>query len=215
MNKEELLAAYVDGRRDFTGVDLSEVDLQGANLRDADLRGADFQHANLSDANLTGATLCGAALRGADLCNANLMDANLMGANLRGADLRNANLRGVNLRGAILMSAGLTGAIGFRFPGSPDPLELRRRVAEQIREHPELHDQSDWGGESKDASCGTPCCVAGWACRLGGGDRGHSVPAAAIRLLHCDGYRLPSFAPDTTREDILRDLLVPIKEQND
>ncbi len=203
MTKEELLAAYADGRRDFTGVDLSEVALQGANLRDADLRGADLQHADLRGANL----------RFADLCNTNLSGANLRSADLRGAILSRADLRGAILSRAKLSGAALTGAIGFRFPGAPDPLELRRFVAEQIRDHPELHDQSDWGGESEDASCGTPCCVAGWACRLGGGARGHSVPAAAIRLLHCDGYRLPSFAPGTAREDILRDLTVPIKEQ--
>ncbi len=164
MNKEELLAAYAAGRRDFTGVDLS-----GANLC-----GTDLQHADLSGANL-----CGADLSGADLS----------GADLTGADL--------------------TGAVGFRFPGSPDPMELRRRVAEQILEHPDLHDQRVWGQME---SCGTPCCVAGWACRFGGGTRGHLISTAATVLLHCDGYRLPSFAPDTAREDILRDLTVPLKD---
>ena len=71
MTRDELLAAYAEGRRDFIG----------ANLEDANLRGA----------NLWGANLWGAILRGA----------NLWGAILRGANLRGANLEGANLRGVI------------------------------------------------------------------------------------------------------------------
>ncbi len=200
MIKEELLAAYAAGRRAFPGVDLS-----GAHLCGADLRGADLSAANLSDADLMGVDLSGAILSGAYLTR----------AWLHGADLQLADLSGANLCGADLSDADLTGAIGLRFAGAPDPLELRQRVAEQIREHPELHDQGTWGEETDEASCGTPCCVAGWACRLGGGDRGHRISTAATVLLHCDGYRVPSFAGYATREDILRDLLVPIKDQNE
>ncbi len=208
MNKKELLKAYAAGRRDFTGVDLSGADLRGAVLSRADLFGADLSCAKLSSANLygailNGANLTGTDLRSADLSCANLIDATLSGADLTGADLSEAWLQGVDL----------TGAVGFRFPGSPDPLELRQRVADQIREHPELHDQGAWGYRGDDESCGTPCCVAGWACRLGGGPRGHRISTAATVLLHCDGYRVPSFVGSASRESIIRDLTVPIKEQ--
>ncbi len=258
MTKEELVDAYVAGRRDFTGVglqdanlrcvDLRFVALQHADLRDADLRDAILMGADLRGAALRGADLTGAYLSGVDLRDADLRDAILMGADLRdadltgawlqgaklygahltdadlsGADLSGATVRdsiltgailtGTGLAGAILTGTDLTGAVGFRFPGSPDPVELRQRVADQIREYPELHDQQVWGGRGDDAACGTPCCVAGWACRLGGGTRGHRIPTAATLLLHCDGYRLPSFASDTPREAILRDLTVPLKEQ--
>ncbi len=228
MNKEELLAAYAAGRRDFAGValfdaylyraDLRFADLTGAWLQGADLRHTDLRSADLIDAYLYRADLRDANLSWADLTCANLRDTNLSGANLSGADLRDADLRDADLRdtdliGAWLQGANLTGAIGFRFAGAPDPVELRQRVAKQIREYPELHDQETWGEDTDEATCGTPCCVAGWACRLGGGIRKQSIQTAAIRLLHCDGYRIPSFAPDTPREDILRDLTVPIKEQ--
>ncbi len=220
MNKEELLAAYAAGRRYFVGVNLSGADLRGANLCDsyfrrANLRGADLRGVILSRADLTGAKLSGADLYSANLRNTRMVHVDLrvakvLCADFRGADLQGADLSDSDLSGTTLVNVNLTGAIGFRFPGAPDPLDLRQRVADQIREYPELHDQRVWGQRE---SCGTPCCVGGWACRLGGGDRGHIIPTAATLLLHCDGYRLPSFASDTPREAILRDLLVPIKEQ--
>ncbi len=243
MNKEEFLAAYAAGDRDFrganlTGADLRDAiltgaDLSGANLRradlrfvalaradlrdailmGADLRSVDFTGADFTGAILTGANLTGAWLQGADLTGADLSGADLSGAVLRGANLTGANLTGANLRWANLTSVDLTGAIGFRFSGSPDPLDLRQRVAAQIQEHPELHDQREWGENTDEATCGTPCCVAGWACRLGGGARGHRISTAATLLLYCAGYRVPPFDADASREAILRDLLVPIKDQ--
>ncbi len=233
MNKEELLAAYAAGRRDFVGVDLpgawlQHVDLRGADLRGGDLAGVDLFNANLTGANLAGANLRGAELTGANLTGTDLRDAILMGADLRGAELTGANLTGTNLcradlsgadltgtnlTGADLTGADLSGAKGFRFPGAPDPLELRRLVAEQIRNHPELLDQRWWGCSHDDPSFGTSGSVAGWACRLGGGARGHFIPTAAVLLLHCDGYRVPSFDMDASCENILRDLTVPIEDQ--
>ncbi len=240
MNKEELLAAYAAGRRNFAGFDLRFADLRRADLTGADFRGAVFCHADLRgvdlrQANLSGANLSGsdltraklscAVLRHADLHHVDLHRADLFGADLSGANLRDSYFRRADLRGADLTGAelnyarlhgaDLTGIIGFRFPGSPDPVELRRLVAKQILEHPELHDQGDQDFCGDNESCGTPCCVAGRACRLGGGARGHFIPTAALRLLHCDGYRLPSFAGSASRESIIRDLLVPIKDQND
>jgi len=114
------------------------------------------------------------------------------GANLSKANLYNADLRGANL----------SGAIGYRYADAPDPAHLRLLVAEQIEAHPELHSQDEWGTGSP-TECGTPCCVAGWACRLGGGTRGDNVPTAATRLLWIDGKPMPSFYSTATREDIL------------
>jgi len=218
MTSEELLKRYANGERDFacadlSGADLYGADLNGANLNGADLNGANLNGADLSDANLSGATLNGANLSDANLSYADLYGADLRGANLCGADLSGADLRGANLCGATLSGADLcganlngadlSGATGYRYPDAPDPADLRRLVAEQIRQHPELHNQSAWGDGSADPACQTPCCVAGWACHLGGGDRGDGVAPAATRLLWLDGHPMPSFDPDTTREDLL------------
>jgi hypothetical protein len=97
MTRDELLAAYESGRRNFGGADLTGADLNGADLTGADLTGAD-----LNVADLTGADLRGANLRGADLDWANLSGANLGWANLSGANLSGANLSGANLSGAYL-----------------------------------------------------------------------------------------------------------------
>jgi hypothetical protein len=91
-------------------------------------------------------------------------------------------------------------------PDAPDARTLRLAVAAHIEAHPELHDQAEWGDGSADPSCGTPCCVAGWACHLGGGAHGLPVALAGAALLYLDGAPLPSFAADATRKDILRDL---------
>jgi hypothetical protein len=91
-------------------------------------------------------------------------------------------------------------------PDAPDARALRLAVAAHIEAHPELHDQAKWGDGSDDPSCGTPCCVAGWACHLGGGAHGLSVEFAGSALLAMDGAPMPSFDAGATRKDILRDL---------
>lgn len=130
---------------------------------------------------------------------------------LRGANLTGAKLYGADLTDTNLYGADLTDTIGFRFDGAPDPMVLRRQVATQLRTHPELHDQHAWGDGSADPSCGTPCCVAGWACHLGGGSRGQSVSSAATRLLWVDGLPMPSFDGAATREGILAALEAEVK----
>ena len=179
---------------------LRGANLYGANLRGANLRGANLGGANLYGANLYGADLYGANLYGADLYGADLYDANLRGANLRGANLRDANLGGANLYGANLgdLRNSMLGG------DAPDALELRAKVAAHIETHPELHDQSEWGDGKPDPTCGTPCCVAGWACHLGGGDRGLGVATAATLLLTAPGVDNPSFDAGVSREEILR-----------
>jgi hypothetical protein len=85
----------------------------------------------------------------------------------------------------------------------PDPRALRAAVAAQIQAHPETHDQVTWGTGDPTA-CGTPCCVAGWACRIGGGTYGLCVPTAATILLGAvEGLPIPSFDGYASREDIL------------
>ncbi|MCT7951798.1 serine/threonine-protein kinase [Ancylothrix sp. C2] len=107
--------AYVKGRRDFAGLDLSLLDLAGADLREAILHQAklvktNFTNADLSNANLGRASLNQASLRDADLTKAYMSYANLEGADMRGANLTEAYLSHANLRGANLCGANLTGA---------------------------------------------------------------------------------------------------------
>ena len=122
---------------------------------------------------------------------------------LRGANLARANLERANLEGAHLADANLEGAKFARPANAPPAAELRRLVADQLSTHPELHDQVEWGEGEADPHCGTPCCVAGWACHLGGGSGNLSVPTAATLLLWEDGKPMPSFAPTAEREEIL------------
>ena len=112
-----------------------------------------------------------------------------------------ADLSGADLRGANLSEAGLSEAEGLR-DGMPRASALRAEVADQIEAHPELHDQSTWG-TGDPAECGTPCCVAGWACRLGGGTYGQTVESAAWRLLWVDSRPMPDFDSGSTRAAIL------------
>lgn len=191
---------------DLHGADLHGANLHGANLHGADLEGATLYRSDLSDADLRDANLDGANLHRACCCAANLRGANLLGADLRGADLLGADLRGAylldaDLRSADLRDADLTGAKFDRPSDAPAARELRKAVAAQIRNHPELHDQARWG--TGEAGCGTAQCVAGWTCSLGGGARGLTVPTAATLLLWIDGLSMPSFDADATRDDIL------------
>jgi len=198
----------------LSGADLCEANLSVADLCVADLREADLSDANLSDADLREADLSGADLREADLSRADLRKANLSKANLLGTNLSGANLTGANLREAFLGGANLYGAKGFRFDGAPGPLTLRRQVADFIEANPKLHDQREWGDGSPDPHCKTPCCVAGWACHLGGGSRGASVSSAAWGLLWVDGAPRPPFGSATTRAEILAALrAAPVRKE--
>jgi hypothetical protein len=188
-NLEELAARQP--RTPWRGGSLRGADLTEANLYRANLTGADLTEANLRRADLSRANFPGADLRGADLTEADLYRANLREANLRGADLRRANLRRADLTGADLPL------------DRPDPRALRRAVADHIEANPELHNQDVWGDGDDNPTCGTPCCAAGWACHLGGGARGLSVPTAATLLLHVDGLPLPSFEFGAKTEDII------------
>ena len=44
-------------------------------------------------------------------------------------------------------------------------VRLLRRIQKKITKHPELFDMSSWSHET---SCGTSCCIGGWALILSG-----------------------------------------------
>ena len=102
MKREELIALYAEGQRDFAGVNLRWLNLRHADLSGADLSDADLYNAKLRWADLTGAYLIGANLTNADLVGADLSKADLREVNLSGANLVDANLSGASLRGADL-----------------------------------------------------------------------------------------------------------------
>jgi uncharacterized protein YjbI with pentapeptide repeats len=130
---EEFWQRYIEGERDFTGINLAGADLRGknlisgvnlsnANLKKANLIGVNWQGVNLSGANLKGAdmrdarfygtnfseaNLCRVNLSNSDLSSANLNQANLVNANLYQADLRCAKLEKAKLRNASLIGARL------------------------------------------------------------------------------------------------------------
>jgi serine/threonine protein kinase, bacterial len=115
LNTQDLLTAYLKGRRDFALHNLSLLNLQGADLSEtnfhsAQLRKTNLQGANLHDSDFGRASLTEANLRDANLSKAYFSNADLEGADLRGADLSHAYLSNANLRGANLCGANLTGA---------------------------------------------------------------------------------------------------------
>jgi serine/threonine-protein kinase len=115
LNTQDLLTAYLKGRRDFALHDLSLLNLQGADLSEtnfhsAQLRKTNLQGANLHDSDFGRASLTEANLRDTNLSKAYFSNADLEGADLRGADLSHAYLSNANLRGTNLCGANLTGA---------------------------------------------------------------------------------------------------------
>jgi serine/threonine protein kinase, bacterial len=115
LTPQNLLQAYSQGKRDFSGHDLSNLSIPRILLSNAIFHEAQFQNSDLRGADLNGANLGKASLVSANLRNANLQEAymsyaDLEGADLRGADLSNAYLSNANLRGANLCGANLTGA---------------------------------------------------------------------------------------------------------
>ncbi len=115
LNAENLLAAYLKGRRDFASHNLSLLNLPGVDLSETNfhssrLEKTNFQGANLHNNDFGRASLNRANLRDSNLSKTYLSYADLEGADLRGADLSNAYLSHANLRGANLCGANLTGA---------------------------------------------------------------------------------------------------------
>ncbi|MEL6246633.1 MAG: pentapeptide repeat-containing protein [Cyanobacteria bacterium J06626_23] len=128
ITQPDLVSRYLNGERDFAGIDLTDTALGGANLK-----GADFSYADL-----TGLDLSKASLRGVDLSYARLSK-----VNLTAADLRGAILIGTDLRDAILADADLSEAeyvVGVtRFPTgfSPEQAHMHRiETHEKANESP-------------------------------------------------------------------------------
>ncbi|WP_404787740.1 pentapeptide repeat-containing protein [Altericista sp. CCNU0014] len=115
LSPQGLQQAYGQGKRDFSGHDLSNLSLSrfqlpSAIFHEAQLQNSDLRGADLNGANLGKASLVNANLRHTNLQDAYLSYADLEGADLRGADLSSAYLSNANLRGANLCGANLTGA---------------------------------------------------------------------------------------------------------
>lgn len=117
---QELLSAYAEGVRHFSGsnlvgaelsfLQLPQIVLIGANLSKVDFWATNLANADLRYADLSGAELMCANLTGANLTGANLSEASLMGTNLTDAVLCNACLRDSNLSRTKLQNAELTNA---------------------------------------------------------------------------------------------------------
>jgi serine/threonine-protein kinase len=116
LDYQSFMTAYMKGRRDFAGQDLSllnfqKIDLSGKIiLNQAKLARTNFQEANLTEADFCRASLVGANFQDAILEKAFFHQANLEGAIFRGANLIGANLSQANLKNANLSGANLTGA---------------------------------------------------------------------------------------------------------
>lgn len=116
MNDFQLIEAYKNGQRDFSGQALGGINLNGAQLTGIDLSGANLNGASLSGANLSGANLSGAILSNASLRRANLRGANLDRTDLTFTDIHGAQMKGaVNLNTAILDKA-VTAVVPYDMP---------------------------------------------------------------------------------------------------
>ena len=114
----DMVAAYSNGRREFSQVELSGADLSnlrlvealfnGANFKGARLDGADCAYARLTEANLSQARMIGADLSDADLSGAILTNANISRARLNRTDLAFADLSGASVLDVCFRSVNLS-----------------------------------------------------------------------------------------------------------
>jgi uncharacterized protein YjbI with pentapeptide repeats len=110
MNREEILAAYASGRRDFSGLAVNEfLDLSALNLVDADFSDAGFD-ASFDDSDL----------RQAKFVNAYIKKCSFVRADLRGADFRGAGICAADFTGANLEGALFAGTYQYSYTLSPD-----------------------------------------------------------------------------------------------
>ncbi len=115
LNRDVLLEAYEQGRRDFRRVAAIAINLFEADLRWVDLSGSCLDqlympYGNLSMAKLQNISLAQAQLADSILYRADLTAAHLKGVNLSRADLRNTHLKGAQLDNSDLSGANLSGA---------------------------------------------------------------------------------------------------------
>lgn len=71
-------------------------------------------------------------------------------------------------------------------------IELLQETMQWLKDHPELHDQSDYW-----TSCGTPLCFAGWATHLNG------LTRQRLRDAYMQTRDYAAFALGLTRDEAL------------
>lgn len=131
-SREELLAAYGEGRTkfaklvadnwnlsyqslaacDFFGARATGAVLSFAGLEKVSFENAQLDRARMDHARLDGANLSGASMRGALLASAELIDAQFSNADLASADLSHAVMFDADLRGANCIEADFRGTRG-------------------------------------------------------------------------------------------------------
>ncbi len=113
INREAMLNAYGNSRRDFAEQNFNSFNLSSTNIpriifRNCQLNNANFQGSNLQDANFTKADLASANFNKAYLKKCYFSKANLQSADLRYTNLKRADFEGANLYDANLCGANLT-----------------------------------------------------------------------------------------------------------
>ena len=79
LTKDELLARYANGERDFPGVNCTGADRRGVNFGGVNFGGANLRFVNFTEAYLGRVNFTGADLTGADLRRVNITVAYLTG----------------------------------------------------------------------------------------------------------------------------------------
>ena len=113
VSAQEILEAYLSGRKEFGLRDLSMQELPKVDLSESKFQGSKLIKTNLQGTDLSRADFANCDLRQAMMRNANLNKAffrscNLEGIDLRGADLSYASFKNTKLKGANLCGANLT-----------------------------------------------------------------------------------------------------------
>ena len=113
VSAQEIVEAYLSGRKDFglrdlSMQDLSKVDLSESKFHESKLIKTNLQATDLSRTNFANCDLRQAIMRNANLNKAFFRSSNLEGIDLRGADLSYANFKNSKLKGANLCGANLT-----------------------------------------------------------------------------------------------------------
>ncbi|MBF0528386.1 MAG: DUF2169 domain-containing protein [Deltaproteobacteria bacterium] len=106
LDRETFLRQYAEGRRDYSGQDLSGIDLSGTEIANINLNGA-----ILSKADFTGCVLRGAKIKNADAAESLWDKADLRAADLSGSNFSKARLAGVNAAGCEAGQTDFTEAV--------------------------------------------------------------------------------------------------------
>jgi hypothetical protein len=74
---------------------------------------------------------------------------------------------------------------------------LLRKVLEHVTAHPEEWNQKWWATKTTESSCGTACCVAGWAVSWAGHDfKWDSNGEASVYIRERDARAIPHVAQE-------------------